>query len=149
MVDYIKIRFGDNFDELGYKLEKTIEDMFRSMNPIFSLSECAWKPQMDIYEIPGTIIIIAEIAGVNKENLEIEISSKAVKIHGYRIELPRVENTKYRLAEIQYGKFERILFLPAPIDTDKVTASYQNGFLQISLAKLPPAKIHKVPITEA
>jgi HSP20 family protein len=147
-MDYIKIRFGDNFDELGSKIEKTIEDMFRSMNPVFSLSECTWKPQMDIYEIPGEIIIIAEIAGVNKENLEVEISSKAVKIYGHRIELARVENTRYRLAEIQYGKFERILFLPAPIDTDKVTASYLNGFLQIRLAKLPPAGIHKVPITE-
>jgi len=147
-MDYIKIRFGGNFDELGSKIEKTIEDMFRSLNPVFSLSECTWKPQMDIYEIPGEIIIIAEIAGVNKENLELEISSKVVKIYGHRIELPRVENTRYRLAEIQYGKFERILFLPAPIDTDKVTASYLNGFLQIRLAKLPPADIHKVPITE-
>ena len=147
-MDYIKIRIGDNFDGLCSKIEKTIEDMFRSMNPIFSLSECSWKPQMDIYEIPEEIIIIAEIAGVNKENVEVEISSKAVKIYGYRIELPRLENTKYRLAEIQYGKFERILFLPVSIDTDKVTASYLNGFLQIRLAKLPPADIHKVPITE-
>ena len=147
-MDHIKIRIGDNFDELCSKIEKTIDDMFRaSMNPIFSLSECRWKPQMDIYEIPEEIIIIAEIAGVNKENLEVEISSKAVKIYGHRIELPRVENTRYRLAEIQYGKFERILFLPAPIDTDKVTASYLNGFLQIRLAKLSP-NIHKVPITE-
>ncbi|MBC2695800.1 MAG: Hsp20/alpha crystallin family protein [Desulfobacteraceae bacterium] len=136
-MDYIKIRFSDNFDELGSKIEKTIEYMFRSMNPIFSLSECTWKPQVDIYEIPGEIIIIAEIAGVNKENLEIEISRKAVKIYGYRTELPRVENIKYRLAEIQYGKFERILFLPASIDIDKVTASYLNGFLQIRLAILP------------
>ena len=147
-MDYIKIRFGNNFDELSSKIEETIEDMFRAMNPIFSLSECSWKPQMDIYEIPGEIIILAEIAGVNKENLEVEINSKAVKIYGYRTELPRVENVKYRLAEIQYGKFERILFLPAPIDTDKVTASYLNGFLQIRLAKLPPAKMRKVLITE-
>ena len=147
-MDHIKIRIGDNFDGLYSKIEKTIENMFRSMNPIFSLSECTWKPQMDIYEIPEEIIIIAEIAGVNKENLEVEISSKAVKIYGYRIELPHVKNTKYRLAEIQYGKFERILFLPASIDTDKVTASYLNGFLQIRLAKLPHADTRKVRIEE-
>ena len=147
-MDYIKIRFGDNFDQLGSRIEKTIEDMFRSMNPIFSLSDSTWKPQMDIYETPGEIIILAEIAGVNKENLDVEISNKAVKIHGNRTELPRVENAKYRLAEIQYGKFERILFLPALIDTDKVTASYLNGFLQIRLAKLPPNETHKIPITE-
>jgi len=147
-MDYIKIQFSNNFDELGSRIEKTIEDMFRSMNPVFSLSECTWKPQMDIYEIPEEIIIIAEIAGVNKENLGIKINSKAVKIYGYRTELPHVENIKYRLAEIRYDKFERTLFLPAPIDTDKVTASYINGFLQIKLAKLPIDKTRKMPITE-
>ncbi len=147
-MDYIKIQFGDNFDELGYKIERTIEDMFRSMNPVFSFSECTWKPQMDIYEIPEEIIIIAEIAGVNKKNLGIEINSKAVRIYGCRTELPHVENIKYRLAEIRYGKFERILFFPAPIDTDKVTASYLNGFLQIKLAKLPVDRTRKVPIAE-
>ena len=147
-MDYIKIRFSNNFDELGSKIEKNLEDIFRTMNPIFSLSECTWKPQMDIYEIHEEIIIIAEIAGVNKENLKVEINSKAVKIYGHRTELPHVENIKYRLAEIQYGKFERILFLPAAIDIDKVTASYLNGFLQIRLAKLPLDRTHKISITE-
>lgn len=147
-MDYIKIRFIDDFEQLSSKFEKTIEDMFRSINPIFTLSERTWKPQMDIYETPGEIIILAEIAGVNKEDLEVEISSKAVKISGKRSESPRLENATYRLAEIQYGNFERILFLPALIDTDTVSASYLNGFLQIRLAKLPLDKKHKIPITD-
>ncbi|MDY0376840.1 MAG: Hsp20/alpha crystallin family protein, partial [Desulfobacterales bacterium] len=61
----IKIRFGNDFERLGTKL--SIEEMFRAMNPMFTLSERTWKPPMDIYETPEEIIILAEIAGVDKE----------------------------------------------------------------------------------
>jgi len=147
-MDYIKIRFISDFDQLDSKFEKTIDEMFRSISPTFTLAERKWKPQMDIYETPDEIIILAEIAGVNKEDIALEISSKAVKIYGNRAEFPRVENATYRLAEIQYGRFERILFLPAPIDPEVVSASYSNGFLQVRLAKLSLDKIRKIPITE-
>ncbi len=147
-MDYIKIRFAKDFDQIDSEFEKTIEDMFRSINPMFTLAERKWKPQMDIYETPDEIILLAEIAGVNKEDLELEISSKAVKICGNRFEFPRIENATYRLAEIQYGKFERILYLPAPIDPEVVSATYSNGFLQVRLAKLSLDKTHKIPITD-
>jgi len=147
-MDYIKIRFISDFDQLDSKFEKTIDEMFRSISPMFTLSARKWKPQMDIYETPDEIIIMGEIAGVTKEDLELEISSKAVRIQGNRVPITRIENATYRLAEIQYGKFERILYLPAPIDPEVVSASYSNGFLQIRLAKLSLDKTFKVPITE-
>ena len=147
-MDYIKIKFGRDFDAVSSGFEKSIEDMFRSINPIFTLCDRAWNPQMDIYETPEEIIIRAEIAGVDKENLEVEINSRAVRIHGKRTEMSRMDNATYRLAEIQYGCFERILFLPSPIDPEIVSASYLNGFLQIRLAKLPANIVHKIPISD-
>ena len=147
-MDYIKIRFTKDFDHLDSSFEKTVEDLFRTINPMFRIAEQKWKPQMDMYETPDEIIIMGEIAGVNKEDLELEISSKAVKVQGNRSQIPRIDNAKYRLAEIQYGKFERILYLPSPIDPEVVSASYTNGFLQVRLAKLKLDKTFKVPITE-
>ncbi len=149
-MDYIKIRFGNDFDQLSSKLERTFEEMFRPrpVSPMFTSSERTWNPQMDIYETTDEIIIQAEIAGVDKENLEVEINSKAVRIYGKRSEIPLEENATYRLAEIQYGKFERILFLPTPIDTEVVTSSFSNGFLKIRLTKIPVDITHKIPITD-
>jgi len=103
---------------------------------------------MDIYETQEEIIIRAEIAGVDKENLEVEINSKAVRIHGKRTEMSRMDNATYRLAEIQYGCFERILFLPSPIDRKLSVLHILNGFLQIRLAKLPVNIVHKIPISD-
>lgn len=148
MDDFIKIRFTNDFGQIASRLEKTVETIFKSARPMFADAERAWKPQMDIYETPEEIIILAEIAGVEKENLDVEISSKAVRIYGKRTEMPRMGNARFMLAEIQYGKFERILFLPTPIDPEIVSASYVNGFLKIRLAKMPMDKTYKITITD-
>jgi len=152
-MEYIKIRFGDDFSKLAASSDKCFsdkcfEDMFRTVNPVFSISEQNWKPQMDIYETSKEIIILATIAGVKKEELTIEINNKAVKISGIRFGTPRVNNVKYRLAEIRYGKFERILYLPLPVNMEKVKASYEDGFLEIHLAKLYLDQTYQIPISE-
>ena len=135
-MSYIKIRFGNEFDHEKCHSEKSIEEMLHSINPMFHMGAATWKPQVDIYETNEDVVIQVTMAGVDKENLQIEISEKAVKIHGERTGLPHGSKATYRLAEIQYGSFERILLLPTIIDTEKVSASYENGFLQISLAKI-------------
>lgn len=145
-MDYIKIKFGESFSDFNAEIEKTIKDMFHSINPLFSVAERSWKPPMDMFETPEEIIILSEIAGVSKEDLEVEINSKAVRIYGVRKETYRINNARYRLAEIQFGSFERILFLPSPIDPEVVSASYTNGLLQIRLAKILQNKTYKVPI---
>ena len=147
-MDYIKIRFSDDFSQLSSKFEKTIDDMFRSMSPGFALGERTWRPPMDITETPEEIIIVAEIAGVDKDDLEVEISNKAVRIQGNRYAKHCSANSTYRLAEIQYGNFERTIFLPAPVDPEVISAAYSNGFLEIRLAKLPRDKTHKIPISD-
>ena len=147
-MEYIKIRFSEEFSHLSSKFEKTIDDMFRSMSPGFTLAERTWRPPMDINETPEEIIIVAEVAGVDKDDLEVEISNKAVRIQGNRYAKHCSANSTYRLAEIQYGNFERTIFLPAPIDPEVISAAYSNGFLEIRLAKLPRDKTHKIPISD-
>lgn len=89
---------------------------------------------MDIFETRDEIIIQAEIAGVCRENIVVELSDKAVKISGVRKSSQPIATT-YRLAEIQFGRFERVLYLPSVIDMEKVSASYANGFLELKLGK--------------
>jgi len=149
-MDYIKIRFGNDFDWISSKIEKSFKEMYRPrpVSPMFASSECAWAPPMDVFETPEEIIILAEIAGVNHEQLEVEINSQAVKIKGRRSPSLRSPNCTYRLAEIQYGKFERTLHLPFPVDTEVVSSAYDNGLLQIRMAKRPQDERHNIPIED-
>ena len=146
-MEYIKIRFTNDLEDLESKLDKTLAGIFHSMGPSFTFSKATWKPQLDIYETMDKIFIVAELAGVEKEDMEVEINPRAVRISGKRAASPPAENGRYRLAEIQYGHFERVLHLQSPINTQSVTARYKNGFLHVEMEKSPyPAK-QKVPIT--
>lgn len=147
-MDHIKIRLSDDFDRLEAKFQKTVSDMFHSVNPIYSFSKSTWYPPLDIFETQEEIIVIAELAGVNKDNLDLEINSRAIRIAGRRIGVPPAENGKYRLAEIQYGNFERVLYLPSAIDTDSVSAAYKKGLLHIRVNKLKMGARHNVPISD-
>lgn len=145
-----KYRLGDPFDSFGSHLEKTLQDFFRPrpVNPMFACKDCSWVPQMDMYETDTEVHIWAELSGVEKNDLEVEINSKAVRIFGHRKELPRPPQGTYRLAEIRYGKFERVLYLPSPVDTNTVSSTFSNGFLTIQMTKLQVHKTHKIPISD-
>ncbi len=146
-MDIIKIRLSSDFEPMASKFEKTISEMFRSMNPMFAFSKNSWKPQLDMYETPDAIIVIVEIAGVEKKDLEIEINTRSIRISGKRLSNPLAQNGRYRVAEIQYGAFDRILYLPAAIDTGKAEASFKTGLLYVFLPKLKSEPRFNIPIS--
>ena len=147
-MDFIKIRFTDDFDSSGSSTSRVAQDLFRLVNPLFSLSEKTLKPQIDVYESAGEIYILAEIAGVEKEDLDVEICQKTVKITGRRRQMRHPEKGTYRLVEIQYGPFERHLILPALVDPENVSASYINGLLHIRLTKVTQPQSFQIPISD-
>jgi len=103
---------------------------------------------MDLNETPEQIIILAEVAGVDKDDLEVEISSKAVRIRAMRPARNCGPDATYRLAEIQYGRFERVLFLPAPSIRRLSRPPIRTECSEIRLAKLPVERVHKVAVAE-
>ncbi|MCG8684888.1 MAG: Hsp20/alpha crystallin family protein [Desulfobacterales bacterium] len=134
-MEHIEIRFGDHIETSATE-EKSFEEMFQSVNPMFCFSKRVWKPQMDIFETRDEIIIQAEMAGVRQEDMVIELSNKAVKISGTRKSSQPDPTATYRLAEIQFGQFERVLYLPSVIDVERVSATFSSGFLELKLGKL-------------
>ena len=143
-MNHIEIRFGKDIDDQDTK-EKSFEEMFHSVNPMFSFTQRVWKPQMDIFETREEIIIRAELAGVKKQDIVVEVSSKAVKISGDRKGRQPDRTATYRLAEIQFGRFERVLYLPSVIDVEKASATISNGFLELVLGRLQNEDINQKP----
>jgi len=142
----IQIRFGEDPGRPDSDPRRIIDEMFNLINPRYNACHRIWRPQMDIYESPGEIILVVEIAGAKREDLHVEIGRKTVKMSGRRRVRPLSEDARYRLVEIPYGYFERSLILPAPIDADQVDATYIDGLLQIRMGKLPLDKIRKIQI---
>jgi HSP20 family protein len=147
-MELIKIRFGEEPDAIEATVEKNLTDLFRSANLLFRCSDCLWLPSMDMIETPKDIVIISEIAGLENEDLEVEITRRSVKVSGIRRPPTPAGPATYRLAEINYGHFERTLDLPETVDSNNISATYAKGLLTIRLAKLPAKERYRIPITE-
>ncbi len=146
-MDFIKIRFEDDRGMVDTGLQGMIGGALRLFDPALTLYTRVWHPLVDIYETAAEIVITAELAGVNRDDIYLEISRQTVKISGKRAERVHGERSRYHLAEIPYGYFERTLSLGATIDTEGVTARHADGLLEIRIPKLPLEKrIRKIPI---
>lgn len=143
---YIKVRFGKDLGHMHSRLQRTIDEMFQQVNPMLALPEHTWRPQIDMYETAEGITVLINVPGVERQDLEVEVDQKALRVKGVRREMARVPGMKYHLAEIDYGRFERVLFLPRPINPEQVQASYTNGLLRIVIGKTPPPKARRIPI---
>ena len=141
-MEYIKIRFGKDWGQRESGFERTLDTIFRSVNPMFADCDQPWNPQMDVYETHEEFYITAEIAGVNKEDLGVEINNKAVKISGRRSPQPRAADASFRLAEIQYGNFERVLYLPT---AHRSRSRVRNLYQRISPTSPGQSTVHKTP----
>jgi HSP20 family protein len=140
---YIKINFGSNFED---EFQKVVDEVFHLVRPAFRNYECIWRPNIDVYQSVDEVMVLADMAGLNKEELHIEIDRKKVKIAGIRKAIQLLKNARYCQAEIPHGYFERDVLLPNPVEAQSAKASYADGILMIRMKKLPVNKSHRVSV---
>ncbi len=95
--------------------------------------ETHWVPNTDVYVTDGAIIIKVELAGMQRENLELTIDGPRLRISGQRPDGCRPPQCKFLVMEINYGAFESVIELPEGYDLTRAKAAYQNGFLRIDV----------------
>lgn len=139
----IKIKFGNNLEE---EFQKAVDEVFHLVIPAFKHHECIWTPNIDVYESLDEIMVLADLAGLNKEELHIELGRRKIKIAGVRKTIWVLEKGRYYLAEIPRGHFERNVILPAPVDAQSAVASYADGILMVRINKLPAGKTHLIHV---
>ncbi len=98
-------------------------------------SHSAWAPNTDVYETPEGLVVKMEIAGIEKDDLEITLNDRLLLVRGHRKDPCRQKRCSFRQMEIDYGPFERRIIIPRSVDGKRVRAQFQNGFLQIELPK--------------
>lgn len=101
---------------------------------------------IDVYQTPSDIIVESAIAGVNVDDLDIEISPESVIIKGRREKSSKIEGRDYLFQECYWGRFSRSVILPQEINPDHATAALKNGILRIVLPKINKQKTKKVKV---
>jgi HSP20 family protein len=100
----------------------------------------SWSPAVDLYEIADALILKAELPGFSKADVTIEIKQHALLLKGTRPRDSEVAQENYHCMERPSGSFQRWFLLPAPIDSEKVTVSCQDGLLKLRLPKATAAR---------
>jgi len=97
-------------------------------------------PAVDLYEEKDDIVVKAELPGMEKDNIEVNLSDNRLTIKGEKKQEEEVKKEGYYRSERSYGSFVRTLELPREVQTDKVKAAFKNGILEIRLPKTEEAK---------
>ncbi len=122
----------------------------KSKNAESSLSfleeESEGQLTIDVYQTDDDIIIESTVAGVEPDDIDIDISSESVTIRGERKRSNEVSEDSYLYQECYWGKFSRSVILPQEIDPDKAKAEFKNGVLRIRLPKIAKGRTRKLKI---
>ncbi|RMG59702.1 MAG: Hsp20/alpha crystallin family protein [Deltaproteobacteria bacterium] len=144
------VRWFDPFRDLALiqdRMNRLFEDTFaRIRSREDFLSRGVWSPAVDIYETDESVVVKAELPGVNKDDISIEVKDGVLTLKGERKFEKEVKEENYHLMEREYGSFQRSFTLPATIDQDKVTANYKDGVLEVILPKKEEAKPKQIKI---
>ncbi len=106
----------------------------------------AWKPVVDIFDKDHAIVIHAELPGVTKENVSIEIKENILTLKGERVENKEIKEDKYFRKERSFGSFERSFTLPSTINPENIKATFKDGILEIEIPKPDEKKPKMVQI---
>jgi HSP20 family protein len=134
-------------------------EMDRMMDDFFGRRMRAWWPErwlgretevtapsVDVYEEKDDIIVKAELPGMDKNDIEVNISDSQLILKGEKKKEEKVEEENYYRCERSYGAFFRTLELPSTVQADKIKASFKNGVLEVRLPKTEEAKSKEIKI---
>ena len=142
------------------RMEQDMERMFHEFwrRPFLNLWEPGrwWPskalslqtPAVDVYEDKDDVVVKAEVPGLSKEDLEVDLTESTLTIKGEKKKEEEIKENNYYRSERSSGSFTRTFELPAEVKTDQAKASFKDGILEIRVPKTEEAKkkLRKVKI---
>jgi HSP20 family protein len=95
-----------------------------------------WRPKVDVKETDNAIVLCAELPGVPRDQINIEVDNGVLTISGEKQQEKKEESEKYHRVERSYGKFSRSMSLPEGVTAEQIQATYNHGLLEVTLPKL-------------
>jgi HSP20 family protein len=92
-----------------------------------------WAPDVEVFERKNELVVRADLPGLTKEDVRVEVSDGSLVIHGERKEEQEKSDKGYYLCERSYGSFYRTVPLPEGIKADDARASFKEGVLEITI----------------
>lgn len=136
----------ETFDAMSRRMNSLIQHAFVFGSPLFQTSALDsgfdLTPAVDLEETQDAYIVTSDLPGLEKDKIDLTVKENILTIEGRRETTQETKdpNQSYYAQERSYGSFARSLSLPGPVDEAKITATYTNGVLTITLPKAAEGK---------
>ncbi len=105
-----------------------------------------WNPVVDVYDNDDNIVLKAEIPGIDKKDIVVDVKGRVLTLKGERSSDNEVKEDNYYRRERCFGKFERAFNLPVDVELDKIKANYKDGVLEIEIPKPEEKKPKQISV---
>lgn len=131
------------------RIRNEMEDIFHSMfiharsaqRRVPNGLALTWRPPIEVYETEDALWVLAEIAGLSQDQIELAIDDRILTIRGERPPLCGDSHRSIHEMGILYGPFAADVYLPFAVDYERVEASYENGLLRVRLQRVQPTRV--------
>jgi HSP20 family protein len=130
------------FGNLARQMNKLVDQLHKGYYN-FCPSD-TWTPNVNLYETESAYLVCVDLAGVDKEKIDVVVADHRLKLRGTRAVPSNPESdegdlsgrrVKVHLMEIDHGSFSREVELPMDVEHEKILATYRNGLLWVELPK--------------
>jgi len=136
-----------NVAALQDRINRIFDESFTRTDDVDDdISMCAWKPTVDIYETDEAIILKAELPGIKKEDVSVEINDNVLTLKGERVEDKEIKEGSYFRKERCFGTFSRAFNLQYRVQPDKIKAKFKDGILEIEIPKPEKEKPKQITV---
>jgi HSP20 family protein len=136
-------RWGNLRDELNSLFELPVWSSFARTGQLFT----GWSPALDLYQSNDNVIAVVELPGMRKEDIEISLHDGTLTISGERKRENSSDGDKAERTERYIGRFRRSIALPTRVDAGKVSATYRDGILTVTLPKAEEVKPKQIQVS--
>jgi HSP20 family protein len=122
------------FEGLGFGRSMSGEPGWQgALTPAPEQGSALWSPHLEMYERDGKLVVTADLPGLKKEDVNVEVDQDAITIQGQRRHEEASQERGYYRSERSYGSFYRMVPLPEGADPSTASATFRDGVLEISL----------------
>jgi len=148
-------RTRSTFPAFPFRTLGRLEDELRRMPGWLAetdVEEFGWHPAVDVVEKDDAFVLTAELPGMERDDVEVEVESDVLRIRGDKEEVTEKEEEEgawsYRVSERSFGGFSRSFTLPRSIDAGEIEATFRNGILTVRMPKREVARGRKIAIED-
>ena len=137
---------------LTEEMDRVFEGFRSSLLPRLDLAklDAAWAPPVEVSERGGQLVVRAELPGLDKKDVRVEIREDALTIEGERHHEREQKGKGFFRSERSYGSFFRQIRLPEGVDPETAKATFKNGVLEVTMPAPPkPPRGRSIPIEES